>query len=116
MVTLPDRQPRIHSTGCFETYTLFAEPLATRESVAARDPLSYRSICSPRKREGRKTNDSIDPRMPVLASVHHFDAQKLDPDIQQEQGLGSVEFTTSQSCASGSQSRHAPGQGDPRVR
>ena len=74
MITLPDQNPRIHSTECSGPYTLFAEPYAACEQVAARDPLSYRSIRSPRKREGRKPDDSIDPRMPVLASVHHFDA------------------------------------------
>ena len=54
--------------------------------------------------------------MPVLARVYHFDAQKLDADIQQEQELSDGEFTTGQVSASANPSRRGPDHGKLRIR
>jgi len=37
------------------------------------------------------TRKTIDPRMPVLAPVHHALLRQLDPDIQLHQGLDGFE-------------------------
>ena len=44
-----------------------------------------------RCRRGRKTDYSIDPRMPLLARFHHIRPRQLDPNIPLQQGLDGID-------------------------
>ena len=68
------------STRCAEVHFVLAEPLAASQQVAARDPLSYRSMSHP-VRLGCSSARSANPRMSILARVHRLNPRELDVDI-----------------------------------
>lgn len=82
----PDQNSRIQNTRCPKTHSLVAEPATACKQVTTGDPFAHRSTLPARRyRRGNEAGYSIDPRMPVLAQLHHIAPRQLDSNIQLQQ-------------------------------
>ena len=105
------RKSRSQSTRYSETHLLLPEPAAAGEQATARDDFSNCSTCPQQVRYRYTPHHRADPRMPVLARVHHLDTGELDADIQQGQGLAGVEPEAVQGSSSKTPSPNGRNQG-----
>lgn len=81
-VSPPDRISRKQGVRTLGAYSLVEEPTAASEPVTTGDNFPHRPIHPRGVREGRKFDYSNDPRVSLLAQIHHLDASKLDSDIK----------------------------------
>ena len=87
-----DQKSRGQSTRRSETHSLAAEPIATGQQGTTRDSFAYRSMFPVRRcRRGREADCSVDPRMPLLARLHHIRPHQLEANITLQQGLDGVD-------------------------
>ena len=88
----PDQKSRNPGSRCSEVHSLIAEPVTTSKQVTTGDPVACRSTLPARRcRRGHEADCSIDPRMPVLAQLHHVRPRQLDANIEPRQGVDDVD-------------------------
>ena len=79
-----DRKCRSPSTPDSEVHVFLTEHVTASQSVAARNPLSYRSTDSQLGEPGREVDYSTNARVPILARLNHLGPRQLDKNIQLE--------------------------------
>jgi hypothetical protein len=79
-------------TRCSESYPFVAEHVTTNQQVTTKNPFAYRSmLLAHRCCRGQEADCSVNPRVPVLARLHHIRPCKLGVNIQPQRGLDGID-------------------------